>query len=198
MSEESKPAAESSTASGDEKNSDNRKNSQRPKRKVAQKRAKKKVAEAPEKPIEVAAKESPEFPTFSEPSTGDAEKNPDAKPQERGSAEGNKRNRRRRKKPSQSDAKKDELEAVESQDSGPEKSEGREKGGSKGGSNNRRKPQPRAKHNSEALAKKAWKIYLAEISEEGVALVADQDAQELSKRCFRLAEIFLDEQSKHN
>jgi hypothetical protein len=49
---------------------------------------------------------------------------------------------------------------------------------------------------SEALAKAAWKIYLAEVSEEGVALVGDQDARELARRCFRLAEIFLDEQAR--
>ena len=47
-----------------------------------------------------------------------------------------------------------------------------------------------------ALAKAAWKIYLAEISEEGVSLVGDQDARELARRCFRLAEIFLDESGR--
>ena len=46
------------------------------------------------------------------------------------------------------------------------------------------------------LAKRAWKIFLAEVSEEGVSLISDQDARELSKRCFRLAEIFLDEQGR--
>ena len=50
--------------------------------------------------------------------------------------------------------------------------------------------------NPEELAKKAWKIYLSEVSEEGIALINDQDARELSRRCFRLAEIFLDEQSR--
>lgn len=54
----------------------------------------------------------------------------------------------------------------------------------------------RSKPDSEALAKFAWKIYLAEISEEGVALVGDNDAKELSRRCFRLAEIFMEEQSR--
>jgi hypothetical protein len=48
----------------------------------------------------------------------------------------------------------------------------------------------------ESLAKAAWKIYLAEVSEEGVALVGDQDARELARRCFRLAEIFLEEQGR--
>jgi hypothetical protein len=39
----------------------------------------------------------------------------------------------------------------------------------------------------------AWQIYLAEVSEEGVALIGDQDAKELARRCFRLAEVFLEE-----
>ncbi len=56
---------------------------------------------------------------------------------------------------------------------------------------------PHSKHDAEMLAKCAWKIYLAEISEEGVALVGDHDAKELSRRCFRLAEIFMEEQARH-
>jgi hypothetical protein len=55
---------------------------------------------------------------------------------------------------------------------------------------------PRVKVDAEQLAKFAWKIYLAEVSEEGVALVGDNDARELSRRCFRLAEIFLEEQAR--
>lgn len=54
----------------------------------------------------------------------------------------------------------------------------------------------RPKVDSELLAKRAWKIYLSEVSEEGVALVGDSDAKELSRRCFRLAEIFLEEQAR--
>ena len=57
-------------------------------------------------------------------------------------------------------------------------------------------PSPRPKVDAEQLAKFAWKIYLAEIGEEGVALIDDHDARELTRRCFRLAEIFLDEQSR--
>lgn len=55
---------------------------------------------------------------------------------------------------------------------------------------------PRPKLDSELLAKFAWKIYLSEVSEEGVALVGDNDAKELSRRCFRLAEIFMEEQAR--
>ena len=56
--------------------------------------------------------------------------------------------------------------------------------------------QPRLKLDPESVAKLAWKIYLAEVSEEGVALIGDSDAKELSRRCFRLAEIFVEEQSR--
>lgn len=55
---------------------------------------------------------------------------------------------------------------------------------------------PKVRMDPETLAKAAWKIYLAEVSEEGVALVGDQDARELARRCFRLAEIFLEERGR--
>jgi hypothetical protein len=60
-----------------------------------------------------------------------------------------------------------------------------------------RPPQnPRAKADPGKVAKLALKIYLAEVSEEGVALIGDNDAKELSRRCFRLAEIFIEEESR--
>jgi hypothetical protein len=54
----------------------------------------------------------------------------------------------------------------------------------------------RARVDPEMITKMAWKIYLAEISEEGIALIGDNDAKDLSRRCFRLAEIFTEEQSR--
>ena len=59
-----------------------------------------------------------------------------------------------------------------------------------------RQPISRTKLDPEALTSKAWKIFLAEVSEEGVALIGDQDARELARRCFRLAEIFFEEQGR--
>ncbi len=59
----------------------------------------------------------------------------------------------------------------------------------------RSQPQ-RARVDPEHHAKMAWKIYLAEVSEEGVALIGDNDAKDLARRCFRLAEIFLEEQGR--
>jgi hypothetical protein len=55
---------------------------------------------------------------------------------------------------------------------------------------------PRPRIDPELLTKMAWKIYLAEVSEEGVALIGDNDAKDLSRRCFRLAEIFIEEQTR--
>jgi hypothetical protein len=62
-----------------------------------------------------------------------------------------------------------------------------------------RQPQsPRSpSHDPADLSNKAWKIYLAEVSEEGIALINDQDAREIARRCFRLAELFLDEHARH-
>lgn len=48
----------------------------------------------------------------------------------------------------------------------------------------------------EQLAKKAWKIFLSEVSEEGLALINDNDARQLSQRSFKLAEIFLEEAAR--
>lgn len=59
-----------------------------------------------------------------------------------------------------------------------------------------RQSPPRPKLDQEMIAKLSWKIFLAEVSEEGVALIGDNDARELSRRCFRLAEIFIEEQSR--
>jgi hypothetical protein len=58
-------------------------------------------------------------------------------------------------------------------------------------------PPQRSKHDPEKIAKLALKIYLAEVSEEGVALIGDNDARELSRRCFKLAEIFIEEETRH-
>jgi hypothetical protein len=66
-------------------------------------------------------------------------------------------------------------------------------------SNAQRPPQkPRRNVDPGKLAKNAWKIYLAEVSEEGVALIGDNDARELARRCFRLAEIFLEEEDRRS
>jgi hypothetical protein len=58
----------------------------------------------------------------------------------------------------------------------------------------RREAEDRARMPIDDLCRKAWDIYLAEVSEEGVELFPDNDARELARRSFRLAEIFLQEE----
>jgi hypothetical protein len=60
----------------------------------------------------------------------------------------------------------------------------------------RREAEDRARMPIDDLCKKAWKIYLAEVSEEGVELFPDNDARELARRSFRLAEIFMQEEMR--
>jgi hypothetical protein len=57
---------------------------------------------------------------------------------------------------------------------------------------------PRPKLDPELVAKKAWKMFQAEVGEEGLALIDDHDAREISRRCFRLAEIFLEEAARRS
>jgi hypothetical protein len=57
---------------------------------------------------------------------------------------------------------------------------------------------PRPKLDPEQVAQKAWKIFQSEVGEEGLALIDDHDAREISRRCFRLAEIFLEEAARRN
>lgn len=89
-------------------------------------------------------------------------------------------------------------------------------GGNEGGNggNNRRKrrrnrnrrgnegqsPQPQAPQvrvDTDELVRRAWKIYLGEVTEEGLALMDDRTAAEASRRAFRVAELFLVEASRH-
>jgi hypothetical protein len=57
---------------------------------------------------------------------------------------------------------------------------------------------PRPKLDSDEVSKKAWRIFLSEVGEEGLALIDDHDAREISRRCFRLAEIFLEEAARRS
>ena len=80
------------------------------------------------------------------------------------------------------------------------------KGRNRRGRRNRTKgDQPQAQQqvqvpqiDAKELSKRAWKIFLSEVSEEGLALIGDKEGRELSKRSFRLAEIFLEEQGRRN
>ena len=58
----------------------------------------------------------------------------------------------------------------------------------------RRENQDRALLPIDDLCQKAWQIFLAEVGEEGVELFPDNEARELTRRSFRLAEIFMQEE----
>ena len=45
------------------------------------------------------------------------------------------------------------------------------------------------------MAKRAWKIFLGEVGEEGLALIADKDAREMARRSLRVAEIYSREEA---
>ena len=87
-------------------------------------------------------------------------------------------------------------------------------GGSEGGSNSRRKrrrnrnrnrenaqqpqqPQATPQVDPQELVRRAWKIFLGEVTEEGLALMDDRTAAEASRRAFRVAELFLIEAARH-
>ena len=49
---------------------------------------------------------------------------------------------------------------------------------------------------AEALSKRAWKIYQADVAEEGITLIDNSSARQLALRSFELARVFLEEQAR--
>ncbi|MCX8497335.1 MAG: hypothetical protein ORN51_14230 [Akkermansiaceae bacterium] len=120
-------------------------------------------------------------------------------------SEAGKRKRRRRKGKGQSGGALNQASAAHGEGSSAAVALPVEAKSAESGQEQRQRPAPqvpqqpslhRPKIDPELLTKMAWKIYLAEIGEEGVALIGDNDAKELSRRCYRLAEIFIEEQSR--
>ena len=168
---------------------------------------------APEIPVELPSIPFPSTPrpaeSQDEESHGgddwpDSESEPVTAPQSQ--SESAKRKRRRRKGKGQSNASQNNTAEPTAEDApAPVVTESRS---SDAQQDQRPRPQPgppnhapqqgqnRPKIDPELLTKMARKIYLAEVSEEGVALIGDNDAKDLSRRCFRLAEIFIEEQSR--
>ncbi len=118
----------------------------------------------------------------------------------------NNRRRRGKGKSSQKDAESSDADSPVSEETtdlvdsdSKDSNQRKEKHGNRGDQQNQRPGQKqRPKLDSDKVAKNAWKIFLAEVSEEGVALIGDNDARELARRCFRLSEIFLEEESRRN
>jgi hypothetical protein len=160
------------------------------------------ASEASAAPAPAEAPKSSGFPDFSETSDDSPPRSDWPEPEAAssgasGSSENPKRKRRRKK--GKGGNKQENFQTPVEADSAPEAPEP----SAPPSQSPRPQPQPqhqnqppRTKLDPELLAKFAWKIYLSEVSEEGVALVGDNDAKELSRRCFRLAEIFLEEQAR--
>lgn len=55
--------------------------------------------------------------------------------------------------------------------------------------------EPKVNLDDKKVAKRAWKIFLGEVGEEGLALIADKDARELARRSLRVAEIYSREEA---
>ena len=150
----------------------------RPKKKAKAPKSEKSAEEATAEP----AAKFPEFPETSEPASAPRTDWPEPEAASSGNGNENPKRKRRRKKGKGGNKPQDAAPTADAEDPAV--------------SQPQRPQQPRLKLDTELLAKFAWKIYLAEVSEEGVALVSDSDAKELTRRCFRLAEIFLEEQSR--
>lgn len=63
--------------------------------------------------------------------------------------------------------------------------------------NQQQQPQSTPAVDPDELVRRAWKIYLGEVTEEGLALMDDRIAAEASRRAFRVAELFLIEAARH-
>lgn len=63
--------------------------------------------------------------------------------------------------------------------------------------NSQQQQAPSPKVDPDELVRRAWKIYLGEVTEEGLALMDDRTAAEASRRAFRVAELFLMEAARY-
>ena len=66
-----------------------------------------------------------------------------------------------------------------------------------GEGNQQSQPQNTPRVDPDELYRRAWKIFLGEVTEEGLALMDDRTAAEASRRAFRVAELFLQEAARH-
>lgn len=184
MSEETAtPPEPSSTSDAGGTQANRRVSNPRPKKKAKSVKPEKSAKEGTAEPAAITSK-FPDFSESSEPASTPSSDWPEPEAPSSGNAAAseNTKRKRRRKKGKGGNNPQNAAPAVDAEEAAV--------------SQPQRPQQSRVKLDPELLAKFAWKIYLAEVSEEGVALVSDSDAKELTRRCFRLAEIFLEEQAR--
>lgn len=80
------------------------------------------------------------------------------------------------------------------QDSGERRGRGRGRGGRE--RSEKREPKPRVSVDSKDLAKKAWKIFESEVTEEGLALLDDNGLRDYARGSFNAARLFLEEKER--
>ena len=71
----------------------------------------------------------------------------------------------------------------------------RGRGRNRGGRQQEQQEAPKVKIDTKTVAARAWKIFVGEVNEEGLALIADKDAREMARRSLRIAEIYTREEA---
>jgi len=109
------------------------------------------------------------------------------------------------KKEGKSEAKTDKREEGRAKEDGEKEgrtedgksstSRERERGRGRGRQGKSQADEPKVKLDDKKVAKRAWKIFLGEVGEEGLALIADKDAREMARRSLRVAEIYSREEA---
>jgi len=92
----------------------------------------------------------------------------------------------------------DASTSEESGNSQQQQRQGRGRGRNRGrqqGQGEQQQEAPNAKIDTKTVAARAWKIFVGEVNEEGLALIADKDARELARRSLRIAEIYTREEA---
>ena len=132
-----------------------------------------------------------------EASEGNSEQRPPIKRNVRGSK------KTAAKKEGKSEAKKDKREEDSAEEGKPStkskpsqpKGRERERGRGRGRQGKTQADEPKVELDDKKVAKRAWKIFLGEVGEEGLALIADKDAREMARRSLRVAEIYSREEA---
>lgn len=93
------------------------------------------------------------------------------------------------------DAAKDEARSVESKAPPAKQVKQRGRGRGRGRQDKPQADEPRVDFDRKIVAKRAWKIFLGEVGEEGLSLIADNDARELARRSIKIAEIYTREEA---
>lgn len=105
-------------------------------------------------------------------------------------------------KPRQNDQRRDQSRSDQgNSDQGEGRNRGRNRGRGRGQERDRerpekREPKARVSVDGKEMAKKAWKIFESEVTEEGLALLDDNGLRDYARSSFNAARIFLEEEGR--